>query len=57
MTIDDDLFENVANYIIARKVWDALIIIYEGTKEVRENKQALLTQQYEMYDLVSIARA
>ena len=48
-SLEDDLFENVVNCKTAKEVWEALLIMHEGTEEVRENKQSLLTQQYEMF--------
>lgn len=53
MTLEDELFENVVNCTIIKEVWKALLIMHEGTTEVRENKQSLLTPQYEIFAHVS----
>ena len=52
-SLDDDLFENVVNCKTAQEVWQTLLIMHEGTEEVRENKQSLLVQQYEMFTHIS----
>ena len=49
MSLEDELFENVVNCRTAKEIWEALLVMHEGTEEVRENKQSLLTQQYEMF--------
>ena len=49
MSLEKELFENVINCKTAKEIWEALLVMHEGTEEVRENKQSLLTQQYEMF--------
>ena len=44
MSLEDELFENVVNCRTAKEIWEALLVMHEGTEEVRENKQSLLTQ-------------
>ena len=53
MALEDELFENVINCKTAQEVWEALLMILEETEEVREKKQSLLSQQYEMFSHVS----
>lgn len=53
MSLEDELFENVVNCKTAKEIWEALLIMHEGTEEVRENKQSLLTQQYEMFTYIT----
>lgn len=48
-SLDDNLFERVVNYKSAKEVWDALVILHEGTEEVRKNKESLLVKKYEIF--------
>ncbi|XP_063936091.1 uncharacterized protein LOC135147168 [Daucus carota subsp. sativus] len=47
--IDDDMFDSVINCPIAKKVWDTIQTLCEGTDQVMENKMQLFVQQYESF--------
>ncbi|KAL8120221.1 hypothetical protein AgCh_017385 [Apium graveolens] len=47
--VDGDMFDNIINCKITKEVWDTILIIYDGTEQVRENKMQLLIQQYEHF--------
>lgn len=43
MALKEDLFENIVHSSSAKKFWDALVTLYEGTQEIREKNPSLLT--------------
>ena len=49
MSLPDDIYHSVINCSTAKEMWDTLIILFEGTYEVKRNRRSLLIQQYEMF--------
>ena len=49
MSLPDDIYHSVINCSSAKEMWDTLIILFEGTYEVKRNRRSLLIQQYEMF--------
>ena len=47
--LDNDMVDNVINCTTSKEVWDTVQILFEGNKQVRENKMQLLIQQYEHF--------
>ncbi|XP_074324260.1 uncharacterized protein LOC141661156 [Apium graveolens] len=50
--IYSDMFECVMNSPTAKDVWDTIRNLYEGSKQVRENKMQLLIRQYEYFQSI-----
>lgn len=48
-SLDPVMYNHVVNCTSAKKIWDTIEIINEGTKEVRENRLEILTSQYEHF--------
>ena len=49
MSLPDDIYHSVINCSSAKEMWDTLVILFEGTYEVKRNRRSLLIQQYEMF--------
>ncbi|KAL4585602.1 hypothetical protein LXL04_010225 [Taraxacum kok-saghyz] len=49
VSLPDDIYRCVMYCESAKKMWDRLIILYEGTDETRECRRSLLIQQYELF--------
>ena len=49
MALPDDIYHSVITCQSAKEIWDTLIVLFEGTPEVKKNKRSLLIQKYEMF--------
>ena len=49
MSLPDDIYHSVINCSNAKEMWDTLVILFEGTYEMKRNRRSLLVQQYEMF--------
>ena len=47
--LPNEIYHSVINYLSAKEIWDTLVVLFEGTTEVIENRRSLLIQQYEMF--------
>ena len=46
-----DLFNKVQQFQNAQEIWHTLEVTYEGTKQVKENKESLLVYKYELFKM------
>ena len=44
MSLPDDIYHSVVNCQTAKEIWDTLVVLFEGTTEVRKNRRSLLIQ-------------
>ena len=50
-TLDPNKFNRISTYASAKKIWDWLKIIYEGTNQVKESKINMLMHKYELFKM------
>jgi len=47
--VDDSMLQNLIHCNSAKEMWQSLIILMEGTEEVRDDRRSLLNQKYEAF--------
>ena len=47
-------FNKVSSCTSAKKIWDKLVVTYEGTSQVKETKINILMHQYDMFKIMDI---
>ncbi|GAV71319.1 UBN2 domain-containing protein [Cephalotus follicularis] len=49
--INSNDFNRISSCIFAKEIWDRLEVTYEGTNQVKEAKNSMLVQEYEMFTM------
>ena len=47
--LDANEFNKISGYILSKKIWDKLVITYEGTNQVKETRINMLVHRYELF--------
>ena len=49
--LDDAMSNRVISFKTIKKIWDALEVQCQGTKEINKKKRSVLTQEYEYFEV------
>ena len=52
MALSPDIAQGFKEYTSAKALWDALIEVYEGNKDMRESRQDMMRQRFNMFNYV-----
>ena len=52
MAISPDIAQGFREYTSAKALWEALIEVYEGNEDMRESRQDMLRQRFNMFNYV-----
>lgn len=50
--LSEEEYKNVHAFKTAKKMWDTLVITYEGSSEVKINKLSLLKRYYRLFSML-----
>ena len=49
MALLDDIYHSVINCQTTKKIWDTLVVLFEGVAKVKKNRRSFLIRQYELF--------